>query len=548
MSSNPSTTELFPPIDISALLRSHCELSSDQLSSLISTLSDQLASCDEERATLHSKMIQIDAQRAKLRQHLEECRTFQAPIRHLPSEIVAEIFKMTVAATPEPGSALVDAYAIDLALYRLAQPPLHTVSRVCARWHSIAMGTPALWSKIHLDPSLWHSSVTAERAMGLLQSALDRGASHPLNVVVSARYMSPTYHIPAFTRLAAQSARWQSATFECPLSYLCVFAGIRGRLPMLETLTITPTLGMTPPAGTDIFEIAPRLRDFAVQGSFLPFVHTAPLAAIRHIRSLTLASEDIAMAVSTLPRLSTANRFTLQFYLDDFTSNRSHKLDLSIEPTASDVGQLKIELVGEFFTHHCHQALGAIFTALTLPRLEGVDFESEQYPRFPFAWPQGPFLALAQRSAFHTTLHSLCLFHVRITEAQLLQCLAALPALTKLAIADHERIHGDGANVGRGVNLELVSDTLLIALTKASDTPCLVPELDTFSVRSRLRFTDSVLQDFLLSRIEPGRGFTAKLDILPHWTDGRRIDTAVVTKLYELVARGELTITLPPRM
>ncbi|KAJ7633627.1 hypothetical protein DFH06DRAFT_1303376 [Mycena polygramma] len=398
--------------------------------------------------TLHSKIIQIDAQRAALRQKLDDCRTFQAPIRRLPSEIVAEIFKLTVAATPEPQQALVDASLIERFI---GSRSLHFL-----RCPSIALGTPALWSKIHLDPALWRSVITTEKALALFQSALARGANHPLTVVVSARYMSPSHHIPAFTRLAEHSGRWRSATFECPFSYLSVFSGIKGNLPMLETLTITPTLDMTPPTGTDIFEIAPRLRDFAVRNVFLPFVHTAPLAEIQHIRSLNLASEDIAMAVSTMPRLSIANRFTLQFYLDDFTSNRSRTLELGIQPTSSDVGQLKIEIEGEFFTHHCHQALGAIFAALTLPRLEGLDFESEQYPRFPLAWPQPQFLTLAQRSAFYTTLRSLCLFHVHITETQLLQCLAALPALTNLAIADHERIRGGGANVGRGVNLELV--------------------------------------------------------------------------------------------
>ncbi|KAJ7633629.1 hypothetical protein DFH06DRAFT_1337123 [Mycena polygramma] len=519
------------------LLRSHCELSSDQLSSLISALSEQLASCDEERATLYSKIIKVDAQRAALRKKLRQCRTFQAPIRRLPSEILVEIFKSTVAGTG-PQQDLVDEYATDRALHRLAQAPLLTVSQVCARSHSIALSTPALWSNIHLHEALWRSDASAEKCMDLLQSALDRGTSHPLTIVVSAPLMTSTRHVRPLIRLAAHSARWRSVTFEGSFWYLSIFSNIRGNLPILETLTIAPTQDDADRI-MDCFQLAPRLSDLSISGLFLARLPTPPLAQIQKIQLVNLASEDIAPAVSTMSRLSSANRFTLQFYLDDFTSSRSHILELGIQPTSSDVGHLTIELEGEFFKHHCQQALSAIFAALTLPRLERLNFKSEEYPRFPLVWPQPQFIALGQRSAFHTTLRSLCLFHVHITEAQLLQCLTALPALTSLAIADHERISG------RGVNLELITDALLGALTKTSDTPCLVSELDAFSVRSRLQFTDSVYLNFVLSRIRPERRFTAALDILPHWTAGRAIDAAVLTRLRELVARGDLTISLP---
>jgi hypothetical protein len=128
---------------------------------------------------------------------------------------------------------------------------------------------------------------------------------------------------------------------------------------------------------------------------------------------------------------------------------------------------------------------------------------------------------------------------VHITEGQLLCCLPFLPALTTLAICDHERIRG------RGVNLELITNTLLVALTKTSNARCLIPRLDTLSLRSPLQFDDSVYLDLVLSRLQPERKFTSVLGTLPHWTEGREIDNAVVARLREMMVQGDLPLSLP---
>ncbi|KAJ7854500.1 hypothetical protein B0H14DRAFT_3449496, partial [Mycena olivaceomarginata] len=211
--------------------------------------------------------------------------------------------------------------------------------------------------------------------------------------------------------------------------------------------------------------------------------------------------------------------FSLHFYLDDWS--RSAHPDLAIAHTSSDVGRLAIELTGEFFKHHCQQALGSIFAGLTLPRLKGLTFESENYPRFPLVWPHAQFLALCQRSSFHAHLQSLSLHHVHITEP------AAPPRIRM-----------------RGVNLDLISNTLLVALTSTPAAPCLIPQLQTLSLRSRLRFNDRMFLDMVLSRLQPGRRFECGLWIVPHGTASRRMDDEVVVRLRELVVQGDLTMSL----
>ncbi|KAJ7830337.1 hypothetical protein B0H14DRAFT_3464940 [Mycena olivaceomarginata] len=515
---------------INDLIRSHYQLPPEELSSLLASLSGQLSKCDEELARLRAKIDELGIHRAVLQEQYDSCQSFFAPVRRLPSEIIAEIFALA-AVNPEPTADTPPSLAL---LQRLAHPQLLILSRVCARWHSVAVGTPSLWTKIHLqDTAFWSAPGIAERAMELLQSALARSGNFPLTVIIT-NTTNTWSHRPALELLAQHSARWRVVRFRCPASDFQFLAAAKGNLAILENIEVATNASESLPV--TLFEVAPRLRRFAMAQPLGPHVSTPPLDQILNLRCFDLASTDIADTVSAMSDLSGSNSFSLHFYLDDWS--RSAHPDLAIAHTSSDVGRLAIELTGEFFKHHCQQALGSIFAGLTLPRLKGLTFESENYPRFPLVWPHAQFLALCQRSSFHAHLQSLSLHHVHITEPQLLQCLAVLPALTALSIADHERIRM------RGVNLDLISNTLLVALTSTPAAPCLIPQLQTLSLRSRLRFNDRMFLDMVLSRLQPGRRFECGLGIVPHGTASRRMDDEVVVRLRELVVQGDLTMSL----
>ncbi|KAJ7687509.1 hypothetical protein B0H17DRAFT_1069806 [Mycena rosella] len=124
------------------LLRSHRQLPADQLSSVVSSLSDELLRYDEDITALEAQLARLVSERAVLRSLHTDCGSLLAPIRRLPSEILAEIFALNL-----PPSAILDELedgyqegAFDV----LAHSPLLAISQVCARWHAIAMGTPAL--------------------------------------------------------------------------------------------------------------------------------------------------------------------------------------------------------------------------------------------------------------------------------------------------------------------------------------------------------------------------------------------------------------------
>lgn len=138
-----------------------------------------------------------------------------------------------------------------------------------------------------------------------------------------------------------------------------------------------------------------------------------------------------------------------------------------------------------------------ILVSLTLPHLEELKFRSDAYPRLPLVWPHVQFISLAARSAFHDNLHLLSLSDVHITEAQLLECMAALPVLEQLELSDHVRVRW------RGVDLLLITDALLRA-TYIPGPHCLLPHLIVLRVRSRLHFDVNVYLHFVRSRLAPG--------------------------------------------
>ncbi|KAF7360841.1 F-box domain-containing protein [Mycena sanguinolenta] len=520
-----------PSAFIHDLIRSHHQLPNSQFLSILASLSNQLASCDEEVARLRARIDELGRRRVDLQEQYDQCQTLFAPARRLPSEILGEIFALTADVTTERSPDESEM----LALRTLAQADILAISQVCARWRAISSSTSSLWTTIRLHPTLWRTHGTAKKAMALLECVLGRIGQRPLTIHFT-NTSGSLFHGPALELLAQHSARWRAATFRCPASHFQHLSAAKGNLPLLEILEIDAT-GSQP---VTVFEIAPNLRNFTIGDPLGPPISTPALDQVSNIRHLYLSSADIANALSTTSRLSSANSFTLQFYLDDWTSNRTATLSFGIAPISTDIGHLAIELLGDFFKHHCMQALSAIFTALTLPRLTSLAFASEAYPRFPLQWPHAQFLVLAQRSAFHTHLHELDLCDIQITEAQLVQCLTALPALTTLAIADHQR-------VGRGVNLVLITDALLRSLTRLPDKLCLVPQLHTLRLRSRLEFSDNFFEEFVVSRVNPERRFKCILGTLAHWNEpqGRRINEPIVWRLRELVVQGHLTMGFP---
>ncbi|KAJ7111228.1 hypothetical protein C8R44DRAFT_985442 [Mycena epipterygia] len=451
-----------------------------------------------------------------------------SPIRRLPTEVLVDIFGLCWGAFTPTFEDVTSGREASLAteIERLAHAPLLELSQVCAQWHAIALGTPSLWCDIQLDSLLWTSSSPISKVVALLKTALERGGESSLTLKMTDNDDS---HPPssALELLASHSERWKVADFDVFSSPLndAMWSTIKEKLPRLEVLGVQILSDES--ITLDIFEVVPRLKSLTFSGAPRS-ISNLPLGQLSVLKCVDLLSEDLPTIISFLPRLLPAAEFLLQFSLPDSSDVHSHSevLTLSIPHVVSNIATLSAEILDDFHGPHSSQVLGIIFSALTLPLLQSLELESQEYPRFPLSWPHAHFLSLCARSSFDLHLQSLEIYDVHITAEELLECLTSLPSLQRLAISDHQ-LMPDG-----GVDELLITDKLFAQLTRTPDSPYLVPRLCSISFQSLLKFDDNAYLAFVLSRVDDGSRFETRICWLPG--HHRELDPTVVGRLEEL--------------
>ncbi|KAJ7476761.1 hypothetical protein FB451DRAFT_1243897 [Mycena latifolia] len=460
---------------------------------------------------------------------------FPPPIHRLPSELLVVIFASCWSSFTPAFQDTNGAATFEVEISRLAHAPLLELSRVCGRWHTIAIGTPSLWNEIQLDGVLWSSPIPKQaNALRLLQLALERGGNSPLTLMIRNDYDAVAYG-PALDLLAAHSERWQAAAFGCPLDIFTGLAAAKGKLSRLEYLEIHLWDGEDNSTDlSSIFEVAPRLQDLTFGDCSPLAMSNFPLAQLSWLACLSLFPHDIPTVVSWTPRLGHAAELRLQFSL--ILQLPSDTLDLDIAPVTSDLASLYIEVMDPFHPPHSSQALGSIFRALTLPCLNKLELESKEYPHFPLTWSHAPFISMCTRSSFDAHLQSLDIYDVHISHADLLECLSCLPSLERLAISDHQLVADDG------VAEVLITNALLAQLTLSPDSPDLIPRLRSISCQSLLQFDDSAFLAFVLSRVCTEHSNPRPFESHLCWLPGRHraIDHGVVARFDELSAKKSL--------
>ncbi|KAJ6455564.1 hypothetical protein C8R47DRAFT_1060753 [Mycena vitilis] len=518
---------------IRELLRSHLPPPA-HLSSTVSAIAAELARRDTEITTLRERLDQLFVERAAIQAHYTDCNSIFAPVRKLPSEILVEIFGLCWDSfTPSIEDVYNESVSLPTETARLAHAPLLNLSQVCVRWHTIALGTPALWSRIELEGILWTAAPHhIEHIMGLLRSALQRSANHPLGIAISNCVSdgggSP--YLPAFELLAQHSTRWQTAAFMCPFSDLLDLNMSKSMLPHLKSLQLD-CWGANSVPGLDIFQDVPQLRSLEFRGDSdsRALLSRVPLEQLTELRYLGSLGREEPEFMALVPRLTAGTTLRLMLSLQ-------RRVVPSISSfLTSNISTLILQL-SEFVPVIARRTLERFFNHLTLPFLTELTFDMPlgvPFPSIPVLWSHLPFLSLAERSSFRTNLHTLYLANVFVTEAELLQCLSVLPALNRLSIADHPHLQGSPEQV-------LVTDTLLTALACTPERPSLVPDLHFCYFRCMLRFDDSVFSTCLLSRVQ---GLSdPPFDCGLFWLPGhaRELDSEVYTRLCESSAAGGL--------
>ncbi|KAJ7655419.1 hypothetical protein B0H17DRAFT_1146464 [Mycena rosella] len=477
-----------------AVLRTNCGHSQTAaMRAVIAAAPAELARYSEELARLDTISEPIVAGRKALQKLYDECVcVVRAPVRQLPNEILVEIFSFCRDADTSPTVTLEPValhhweHAATAELRRVAGGALVSLAQVCAKWHRVVLGTPQLWSCITLDLRCWTLPVETMRAgarhgqmIQLLKAALARGQQTPLTMQVSG---VGEFHPHALEVLALSARRWRHVSLAMDCAMLKNLSPVAGNLPLLETFMIQP-----------LSEDEEVLAD-VISGP-LAVAASLPLAQLQRCGYDGVCPEDLPALLSAMAQLPPASEFRAQLHLEAIRA----VLPLDLPAIESQIGALDIELMKDQNDDSYH-ALGALFEAITLLQMQRLTiFGMPQVGLHnQLCWPHPAAQALFARSGSRRTLRTLCIPDVVITEAELLECLAELPALEYLFISDHPSLAA-ASNVPH----LLITDSLLEALTPSLANPadCLLPRLKIVEFRTLGRFSDSALLDFVGGRL-----------------------------------------------
>ncbi|EMD39518.1 hypothetical protein CERSUDRAFT_80909 [Gelatoporia subvermispora B] len=142
--------------------------------------------------SLEDRMATLLNERERLETRLEHAVRMQSPVQRLPSELLASIFVNGVFDQGEEDAVL-----------------LANIMLACRYWREVAVGTPALWSRIFMGP---------RRSLDRARLKLERSKSFPLHICVDFSPQSEHRTVATETLMHAmdllRSAMWRWRSFQ----------------------------------------------------------------------------------------------------------------------------------------------------------------------------------------------------------------------------------------------------------------------------------------------------------------------------------------------
>ncbi|KAJ7162981.1 hypothetical protein C8R46DRAFT_332364 [Mycena filopes] len=395
------------------------------------------------------------------RETLAQLRAVIAPIRKVPVELLAEIFRYTCLSEPP-----IYRYRFTIGLPQPRKEnmlqPAEVVSHVCVHWRQVAVTTPQLWTDvlpIRLDRPPTEAYCTG------LKEWLGRSAPLPIHFQLAcASDVNPTAAVDTFLTVAH---RWSSAQFALPS--LSVLSNIPSDgLKQLRKLTLdSPD---TSSAALAAFSLAPNLSKVTL---YTPHITRLQLPWYQ-LAHLTVAGAALPQeCLDTLVRCQ--NLVTASFSMLPWPGRPNVS---ALTPVT--LGQL------ESLALNSSSKVGSItplFACLALPSLNRLSLSLN----YDVAWATPEFTQFQLRSPNIETLSISC---TNLDSDTLLTILRHAPAVSELNLDDCP---------------EAFDDDVATALSSSHQNHTqLVPHLRSLSV------TDScaVLEDNVLDALVAARWWT----------------------------------------
>ncbi|KAJ7132926.1 hypothetical protein C8R46DRAFT_651922 [Mycena filopes] len=199
-------------------------------------------------------------------------------IARLPTEILHEIFSLTIAASTSTKDVSSPPPPFQDASWRLGH--------VCGRWRAAAISHSMLWTTI---------SITREYTppVGLLDRQLQLSRDLPLTITF--HQTESERSLKLFEALVACSSRWSYLSVKLTgAAFLKALDGARGRVPLLRTLSLDGSASTT--GNPFAFEIAPALRDVTLHFRPVPIIDWGRLTRLSMTCPLTMLLPVLRLA------------------------------------------------------------------------------------------------------------------------------------------------------------------------------------------------------------------------------------------------------------
>ncbi|KAK7058490.1 hypothetical protein VNI00_002124 [Paramarasmius palmivorus] len=167
-----------PRVDMEAL-RSNV-LPSPQVISQVNALARaekvDLKGLDETIKRVQDTLKELQNRRNILCQEIQRRRSWKAPIRRLPVDVLKEIFTYVCLGDDRNGFSL-DIRSKGREFRKITIAPTRRLHRVCFHWRSVTISTPSLWSSLRLDVVKME-----EKHAALVDLYLRHSAQYPLKI------------------------------------------------------------------------------------------------------------------------------------------------------------------------------------------------------------------------------------------------------------------------------------------------------------------------------------------------------------------------------
>ncbi|KAK0194443.1 hypothetical protein F5146DRAFT_1184970 [Armillaria mellea] len=171
--------------------------------------------------------------------------------RSFPPEVLTQIFHLAAVSRPDEPKDVSEVF-----------DDLWKIAAVCRLWRSTVLSNPSLWASF----SLYTGDVLSEK----LETVLNRSCEAGMSIgIQESPFFFPRLGF-LVERVFRTSHRWKRVWIQTSTADECSYAQIRGRLPLLEQLSLSADFDTFPWDTFLAFENAPRLREVVLGHGISP--------------------------------------------------------------------------------------------------------------------------------------------------------------------------------------------------------------------------------------------------------------------------------------